>query len=187
MIRIRKAEGHESEALWALRAAAIRRHCSPVYDAAVIRRWLATPMPDDWGRILLEKEALVAEVDGLLAGFGQVDLATRTLEALFVAPAYAGRGVGGRLLRALESFAVARGVPMLRLSSSLNAVDFYRQAGYRVEARGVYAHPRGFALDCYVMSRRLDLVKEGDDDLTGAGCPRREPGPGGPSQGGEGR
>ncbi len=52
------------------------------------------------------------------------------MEAIYVHPYHAHRGIGTRLLRALESEAVAFGMAFLSLEASFNAEAFYRKAGY---------------------------------------------------------
>jgi GNAT superfamily N-acetyltransferase len=74
---------------------------------------------------------VVAEVDGRLAGVGQVDLAGGGLRALFVDAAFQGQGVGRSLLAAIEARARAAGCTRLGGAMSLNAVPFYAAAGFR--------------------------------------------------------
>lgn len=64
---------------------------------------------------------------------------------VFVHPAFQGRGVGRRLVRALEERARALGVRRATLHASITALDFYRRLGYepcgdgRLDAHGLYA------------------------------------------------
>ncbi|HEY7374745.1 MAG TPA: GNAT family N-acetyltransferase [Polyangia bacterium] len=74
---------------------------------------------------------LVAELDGRLAAFAQLDVAAAALRALFVDPALQGRGLGRALLAAVEARARAAGCPRIRGAMSLNAVPFYERAGFR--------------------------------------------------------
>lgn len=48
-----------------------------------------------------------------------------------VLPDYRGRGIGARLLEALEQEGVARGLRHFRLSAQLHARGFYESCGYR--------------------------------------------------------
>jgi len=76
-------------------------------------------------------ETIVAEVDGRVAGAGQVDLAGGALRALFVDAPFQGQGVGRALLAAIEDRARAAGCTRLTGAMSLNAVSFYARAGFR--------------------------------------------------------
>jgi hypothetical protein len=46
----------------------------------------------------------------------------------------------------------------LSLASSLNAVDFYRSAGWEVVREDRFRHPAGFTLPCVRMEKRLISV-----------------------------
>ena len=73
---------------------------------------------------------LVAEVDGRLAAFAQLDVADNVVRALFVDPAIQGRGLGRALLAGVEARARAAGCARICGAMSLNAVPFYERAGF---------------------------------------------------------
>jgi len=81
-------------------------------------------------------ETLVAEIVGDLVGATQIDPRTGLLRALFVDPRSQGQGVGRTLLAAIESRALAAHCDRLFGAMSLNAVEFYRRAGFRARGRG---------------------------------------------------
>ena len=83
-------------------------------------------------RKLRELEIWVAELDGVAAGWGAIR--GGYLEGLYMAPEFAGRGIGGGLLAMLESLMRARGVREVRAEASSNALEFYLQRGYRATA-----------------------------------------------------
>ena len=84
-----------------------------------------------------------------------VDLDTQSVEAVFVSPPATGKGIGRTLLCELEDLAMNNGIGSLKLLSSLNAIDFYKMTGYQVERKEAFAHPNGFDIDCYRMSKQL--------------------------------
>jgi len=88
-------------------------------------------------------ETLVAEIGGRLVGVTQIDPRTGLLRALFVDAGFQGQGVGKALLAAIESRARAAHCERLCGAMSLNAVEFYRRAGFR--ARGGPERLRGTA------------------------------------------
>ncbi len=77
--------------------------------------------------------------------------------ALWVDPAYRGRGIGGGLLERFETAARESGVRRVWLLSTREAVDFYRRRGYR--QRTDFLHPEAAA---YVeqVKRTPVLVKD---------------------------
>ena len=79
-------------------------------------------------RKLRELEIWVTELDGTVAGWGAIR--GDYLEGLYVAPEFAGRGVGEELLGMLEGLMRERGVPQVRAEASTNAVNFYLRRGY---------------------------------------------------------
>ncbi|HEV2171231.1 MAG TPA: GNAT family N-acetyltransferase [Candidatus Binatus sp.] len=81
------------------------------------------------GRVLVQEEVLVAEVNELVVGF--IALKDEHVDHLYIAPSYQGRGIGGRLL------AMAKGLR----PSGLRLWTFQRNARARrfYEARGFVA------------------------------------------------
>jgi len=78
---------------------------------------------------------LVAEEAGAIVGVlrgGRLDGRGRTvLQSLFVAADHQRRGVGRRLVRRFEQACQARGVTVVKLSSTLYAVPFYQALSYK--------------------------------------------------------
>ena len=154
-LHLRAARIDERDVLWALRTRCVRETCRSHYPDSVIAPWSAAPPPQDFLRLLAEGACLLAEdrPNGAVAGYGAIDVQQTLIQALFVAPEYAGRGLGLQLLRAMEQ-RVPAGTE-LRLSASLNAEAFYRRAGYEAIRREIYPHPAGMALDSVLMRRRV--------------------------------
>ena len=75
----------------------------------------------------------VAEVDGAIAGFATARIAESDLWALFVDPAFEGRGIGSALVDRAVAWLFDRGVDEVLLSTGpgTRADDFYRRAGWR--------------------------------------------------------
>ena len=78
-------------------------------------------------------ETVVAEIGGRLVGAAQIDPRSGLLRALFADAGFQGQGVGRALLGAMESRARAAHCERLFGAMSLNAVEFYRRAGFRAE------------------------------------------------------
>lgn len=92
-------------------------------------------------RRLIERttaETLVAEVDGVIAGYAMVLFRTGSgvarLYSIASAPQFSGQGVGRRLLEAAEDAAFDHGRMLLRLEvreDNPRAIRIYEQSGYR--------------------------------------------------------
>jgi GNAT superfamily N-acetyltransferase len=77
------------------------------------------------------------------------------IRAFFVHPAWARRGVGGKILEACEAAAVAAGFRRLEMGATLTGVPFYRVKGY-VELEAVEAPlGSGFTLPIVRMGKSI--------------------------------
>lgn len=157
---LRGVELADAVPLWAIRTAAIRVLCAGHYPPADVDAWIRTPMPPRFAEVLVLQRAVVVDdearpaADRALA-FGFLDRDDGEVAAVYVRPDAARRGIGRLLLARLEADAVASGLSRLRLASSLNAVGFYRAAGYVDERADTFRHPGGFELPCVRMVKQL--------------------------------
>jgi putative acetyltransferase len=131
MFTIRKARQEDKESIWRVHAKAIRETCASHYSQEVIRIWAERLQPEKYEEAIRSNEFFVAEENGAVVGFGELDKAGGEIAGLYVSPDVAGRGVGWKLLSTLEERARAFGLASLHLTSSLNAVSFYERAGFK--------------------------------------------------------
>lgn len=91
----------------------------------------------------------VAEVDGTVAGFGDVrfdppeyldESPDGGVRAVYVSPDHAGEGVGSSLLEPLETTARENDLDSLGLLASVNAQGFYEHHGYEVVAETTFQY-----------------------------------------------
>jgi len=155
MMRLRPACGDEIAALWALRTRALAHACPGHYAQAVLDVWLPAPAPDSMSRLVAAGSALVAEEAGRVLGYVAVDLVRGEVDALFVEPGEHGRGIGALLLAVGEDLARAASCSRLYLSASLNAVPFYRRAGFISLGEELYAHHSGIGIPSVLMEKQL--------------------------------
>jgi putative acetyltransferase len=155
MVTIRKARPEDGEPIGRVHRSSIRELCGGHYAPEKIDVWARPRRPEHYERAILDKDFYVATEEGEVVGFGTLNAETSEVEAVYVGPAAAGRGVGTLILRALEGRARELGLKSLRLDSSLNAVGFYERAGFRREGTG--EHRLGGVVDipCAHMSKRL--------------------------------
>jgi GNAT superfamily N-acetyltransferase len=80
---------------------------------------------------------LLVRVGGQPAGLGGIrhlDTSVAEVKSMYLAPAFRGGGIAGRLLAELEAIAAGRGCTAVRLDTSdylTAAIGLYRAAGYR--------------------------------------------------------
>ena len=130
MLHIRRARQEDKEAIWRVHLDAIRGLCVSHYGEEVIEAWTARTKPEKYEESISHSLFLVAEEDAKVVGFGVLNREAAEIGGLYVSSDAAGHGIGRRLLRMLEEEAGQAGLKRLELYASLNAVRFYRRAGY---------------------------------------------------------
>ena len=120
------------------------------YTPAQLDAWAPACGPDlaAWDKNFRAHRTLVAELDGRLAGFGDLDPAAGYLDRLYVHKDLQGRGVATALCNALEEAAAG---PVVT-HASVTARPFFARRGYRV-LRAQQVERRGVTLANYVMEK----------------------------------
>ena len=145
-MNIRPAQSNDLPRLAEIYTASIRTLAAPYYSAEQIAAW--APSTHDaarWEARLAPLQTIVAETDGVLAGFAAYTQAGY-LDLLFTHPSFARRGVASRLYRQVESALLTAGVPRITVHVSLAARAFFDRHGFQldaeecVECRGAHLH-----------------------------------------------
>lgn len=125
------------------------------YTPAQLDAWAPAAGPDlqDWDQRFKDHITLVAEVEGRLAGFADLDPAAGYLDRLYVGSRFQRQGVATALCNALEEAAAG---PVVT-HASVTARPFFARRGYRV-LRAQQVERRGVTLANYVMEK----VQTGD-------------------------
>lgn len=129
------------------------------YTPAQLEAWAPSPGapspgtadPAAWEQSFQGRRALVAEVEGQIAGFGDLDPESGYLDRLYVHKDRQGQGVASALCAALEAASRAGKVYAY---ASLTARPFFLHRGYRV-LRENQVERRGVALTNFLMEKRL--------------------------------
>jgi HAD superfamily hydrolase (TIGR01509 family) len=150
---IRPATEADRAAICAVHLASIRELAARAYSADQVAAWTEGRTPE--GVQLARDVFLVAEDAAGVAGFGAVSVAGREVDAVYVHPRRAGRGVGARLLCGVERVLREAGVAEAELSSSLNAAAFYARHGWSRLRDERHRFPSGADLPCVRMGKRL--------------------------------
>lgn len=117
------------------------------YNPLQLEAW--APQVNDYGnlqRALEQTRAVVAQEDGIITGFGDID-ETGYIDHLFVHRNHQRQGVATMLCDELE-----RGHDHLSVHASITARPFFEMRGYRVVKRQE-VHIRGQVLVNYVMEK----------------------------------
>jgi putative acetyltransferase len=171
MLRLRRAATADGAAIHATHVASIRTGCRTHYAAEDIEAWAGRSTPAAHVAELERCDVVVGENDEGVVGFGVLDAGRSEVRAVYVHPDAGRRGVGRRLLAALEAIARLRGSTELRLDASLNAVPFYGAAGWRRVCDTLRTFPGGHDIPCVAMTKsllelRLTVRGETPDDAS---------------------
>ncbi|MGW8266820.1 MAG: GNAT family N-acetyltransferase [Longimicrobiales bacterium] len=128
---VRRARPEDVERVHQVHTGAIRGGAGNHYPPEVVDVWVDAFNPANFSRNIQRMEFFVAELPaGRIAGFLALDLETRELDSLYVAPWANGFGLGSYFLGFAEEIARQAGLEDLWLDASLNAVSFYSRYGW---------------------------------------------------------
>jgi len=157
MVTIRRARQEDCQSIVNVHSAAVSGIRTALYTPEEIQSWAIPKNPENYEDGIRTREFFVAEEDGIIMGFGVLNPESGEVEAVYVSPAAGRRGIGLELLRKLEERARALGLGMLSLNASLNAVPFYKRAGYLGEEESKYRLSTGVEIACVPMVKLIDL------------------------------
>ena len=116
--------------------------------------WTEVLKPDRYEEQINKGPFYVAVENETIIAFGNLNKKSGEIEALYVGPEYLRRGVGRKILQALENEALDSGLKRLCLTSSLNAVGFYEGAGYRPQRQKRWLLPFEMVV-CVTMTKKI--------------------------------
>ncbi len=132
-MNIRCYQKGEEQALWTLLYDTVHKINSRDYSPAQIDAWA----PSDWDfsrweSRLNKTKPFVAEEDGRLIGFAELE-DNGHIDCFYCAHDRQGKGVGGALLRVIESDASKQGITRLFAEVSITARGFFEKKGFSVD------------------------------------------------------
>ena len=158
-ISTRPAVRDEWPAILAVHRRAVHETAAADYPAEVLAAWgppVVGPQLDKFDAKLQRGQiVIVAEVDGALAGFGELAPQKNLLVAVYVSPDHSRHGVGTAILRKLERLARDEGLSYLQMGSSLTAVPFYTSHGFQTLGPDVHVLRSGDRMNCIRMRKEL--------------------------------
>ena len=134
-MRIRRFRGADAEAVSALIIESLLTCCGRDYPMEPLEAFARTQTPETMRERGRTTHFYVAEEDGIPVGCGAVgpdpeDPGVCSVYSFYVLPRSQGRGVGRRIMEALEADEYARRVSRMTLHASLTALGFYRRMGF---------------------------------------------------------
>lgn len=126
---IRKFERKDAAAVSDVIRETMRLSNSRDYAAEILAPLMDYFSPEKVRRLSRERICLVAELERRVVGTAA--LANSELCAFFVRPEVQGKGIGTRLIKAIEDVAAENKIGVVSLASSVTAVLFYEKMGYR--------------------------------------------------------
>lgn len=112
------------------------------YSAEQLDAWApAHPDRHAWMTRLAKNNTYVADLDGLVVGFGAISGAG-FIDVLYTHRDYQSQGIGSRLLTRLEQHATASRVARICVEASITATPFFESKGYRI-SRSLEKRHRG--------------------------------------------
>jgi putative acetyltransferase len=152
---IRRAQESDVDAIFRVHSESIRALCRDRYDEREIAAWITFRPAEAYHAAFASRELFVAEAQGRIVGFGQLDPRRGEIEACYVAPEAVGSGIGAALLHRMEEEARLRGHRVVRLNATLNAEPFYARMGYGRLGPARHRVADGVDLDCVRMEKDI--------------------------------
>lgn len=147
-IEIRAAQPHDAPAISRVIIDALRISNARDYSPEVIQRVESNFTAEHIGKLIGTRLVLVALQGQQLLGTASLD--GQVIRTVFVDPAQQGKGIGRKLMAAIERLAQERGASELLVPSSLTAQGFYQQLGFTLLREVIEGEERTL-----VMARRL--------------------------------
>jgi ribosomal protein S18 acetylase RimI-like enzyme len=158
-VNIELARPEDAAAILEIHAAAVHQTAAPYYAEEVINSWARLPITLE--RIERVKQrwledpdrrVVVAKKSSQVVGFGFINK-NNELQGLFVHPNFGRRGVGAKILAALEQEALLLRLSYLEVDASINAEAFYSRQGFEIMEHGTHQLASGQEMACVKMRK----------------------------------
>jgi GNAT superfamily N-acetyltransferase len=103
----------------------------------------------------LSQSFLVAEIEGETVGFASLSQLASQIDAVYIHPQWMHRGIGRKLVAALEKLAQKKGRQKLTVIAAPITSPFYETQGYQVVSTYPYALDNGEILPCNLLEKPL--------------------------------
>lgn len=154
-LTLRAGTPEDGQAIRDLHEASIRALGGSAYTPEEVESWIGVLEPHRYGEAMTkgrENFLLAVDGDGGLAGF--CSYRADEVIGLYVAPAWARRGVGTMLLSVVEQAIAAAGHARIRIDAALSGRAFYEAHGYRVMAERISKTRGGLEIASVLMEKQ---------------------------------
>ena len=131
-MKIRPAEIVDSTSISEIHKLAIMITNKPFYTQKELNNWLGNRTLVDYENMIKNGLVFVAEENGQVLGFSNIDFSRDRIKAIYVHPNFERRGVGKILIEHLINLAKEKGCLKLSLDSSTAAKNFYLKNGFKL-------------------------------------------------------
>ena len=132
MMNIRPFQPGDEAALYRVHHGAIHRVASRDYTPEQIQAWApARHDPGPWAIKMRQLRPFVAEVDGVIAGYADVQ-PSGYIDHFFVSADFPRSGVGRRLMERIHEEAARQGIVELTADVSKTAQPFFARFGFEI-------------------------------------------------------
>lgn len=129
MLKIRGFDAADAEAVSSVIRETMKISNSHDYSSEILEPLIEYFSPEKILQLNRERLCFVAEFDGQIVGTAAIENAE--LLTFFVHPDFQRKGIGTKLLKAIEGAAQIQGINCIKVGSSLTGVSFYEKLGYR--------------------------------------------------------
>ncbi len=151
---IRRARPDDDERITQLFYDTIHEVNSRDYSPEQIEAWASNNMnPDRWSKSLAAKTVFVAEQDGEILGFAELE-PDGHIDRFYCHSTHQRCGIGSDLINEVESAARAKNISRLYTEASITARPFFERWGFATLAEQ-QVEIRGVALTNYLMQKEL--------------------------------
>lgn len=154
-LRVRRFRPSDAEVLRRLFYETVHAVNRRDYSPAALDAWAPRAYDvEAWNASFRERTTFVAERDGRIAGFAELEHGGTRIGRFYVGKDDQRSGVGSALYDALETEARWRGVATLTVKASITARPFFERVGFG-NARQQSVERRGVALTNFAMEKAL--------------------------------
>jgi predicted N-acetyltransferase YhbS len=136
-VSIREATPEDAAAIFEVTRRSVAGLCRGHYSGRQVECWMGDRTPATYLAAIRAGQIRVATAAGAVVGY--VDAVPGEIGRLFILPAYAGAGLGARLMRVGLAMAEPVSGGSIRVEATLNAEPFYRKFGFVPVGRGYFA------------------------------------------------
>lgn len=130
-MNIRRYKPGEEAEIWQLHYDTTRIIIGQDYTLEQVQRWAPDRTRPNWGNYVTEKNPFVAEHDGQIVGFADLE-PDGHIDRFYCHHRWQRRGVGRSLYRAIEERAFEWGLDLIFTEVSVTAQPFFSSVGFEI-------------------------------------------------------